>query len=447
MNSIPYPHSQILSLSGWLNIQFSKDNSFQNSFCLVDDSQFNVFRDDSYNNLLYQIKLTKDLIFEQVSERFLIKKTSGEILIRSICSNSEIANKWISIMKVISTSDNNRSLDDFRIISVIGRGLFGKVLLVQHLETFEIYAIKSIQKKILIDSGRPQTIIAERNILMYIKHPFIIQLHFAFQTEANFYLGLEYAPGGELFHHLQTYGPVKIENARIYLAELSLAINHLHNIGIVYRDLKPENILLDADGHIKLTDFGLAKDLFEDDLTTNTFCGTNHYLAPEIILRKPYSFEIDWWALGVLLCELITGNEPFLGDNTKEIFTSIINDIPYVPFTVPKDARDLIFKLLTKDPSKRPNFEYIKNHPFFKPLNWDLVLQKQYNPTFIPSCENYGLLNFESDFTDEPPIDSAKSQCDDLLNVEGFSFNSSAPLDYFGSEPINLDSSLFEQYK
>ena len=331
----------------------------------------------------------------------------------------------------------NYTMDDFEILSVIGRGLFGKVMLVQNRKTLEKYAIKSVHKKQLIESGSPTAIIAERNIMMLIEHPFIVKLHFAFQTANKFYLGLEYLPGGELFFHLQKVGTVKLENARIYTAEIALALDHLHRYGIIYRDLKPENILFDENGHVKLTDFGLAKDLYEIG-STKTFCGTNHYLAPEIIQRKPYSYEIDWWALGILLCEMLSGFEPFYGETRAELFNSILTVQPKVIDTIDSDASDLIVRLLEKNPKHRPMFDGIKDHPFFKPLRWEQVIQKNVQPTYIPYIRNLGTHNFDAEFTREDAIDSPGSGAQDVYNVDDFSFRN--PLS--GADDSGNDSNL-----
>ena len=153
-------------------------------------------------------------------------------------------------------------------------------------------AIKSIHKDRLISIGKVQTVLCERDILMRATHTFIISLKFAFQTSAKFYLGLEYASGGELFYRMQNEGALPLDDVRIYIAQLSLALNYLHSLGIIYHDIKPENILLDSEGNIKLTDFGLAKDIIIHE-RTSTMCGTPEYAAPEVVNQHSYSYQVD----------------------------------------------------------------------------------------------------------------------------------------------------------
>jgi len=424
----------VLCLSGWLDVKNSSLKEYEHLYCRIEDGAFAAFFDEEFAVPKYRAVLKSSLIsLEQ--DLLLLEYRDSKIYVTS--DDKSVLVKWYNVSKALVMTVPNYTMDDFEILSVIGRGLFGKVMLVQNRKTLEKYAIKSVHKKQLIESGSPTAIIAERNIMMLIEHPFIVKLHFAFQTANKFYLGLEYLPGGELFFHLQKVGTVKLENARIYTAEIALALDHLHRYGIVYRDLKPENILFDENGHVKLTDFGLAKDLYEIG-STKTFCGTNHYLAPEIIQRKPYSYEIDWWALGILLCEMLSGFEPFSGETRAELFNSILTEQPKVIDTIDSDAADLIVRLLEKNPKHRPMFDGIKDHPFFKPLRWEQVIQKNVQPTYIPYIRNLGTHNFDAEFTREDAIDSPGSGAQDVYNVDDFSFRN--PLS--GADDSGNDSNL-----
>jgi serine/threonine protein kinase len=212
--------------------------------------------------------------------------------------------------------------------------------------------------------------------------------------------------GGELFHHLQQVRRIPLPDVRIYIAELSLAINFLHVQGVIYRDLKPENLLIDTQGHIKMTDFGLAKQLDADEETTSTFCGTSEYLAPELVGRRPYGVKIDWWALGILTYELLYGQTPFYRENKARMFDAIRTEPVRFPPRADPTIVSFISALLEKDPDARADFSRIRGHPFFGGLDFEKVLARQVQPSYVPSVSGVGIKNFDSEFTAEPPMDS-----------------------------------------
>ena len=196
-------------------------------------------------------------------------------------------------------------------IKVVGRGSFGKVYMCRKKDTGKIYAMKTLKKDFIIRKNQVSNTKIERDIMTAVSHPFIVKLHFAFQTEETVYFVTDFLNGGELFFHLCNEIRFSESRAKFYAAQMILALKALHENGIIYRDLKPENVILDSEGYLKLTDFGLSKvDLPTDELT-NTFCGTPEYLAPEIITHKGHSFKVDWWSLGILLYEMISGINPF----------------------------------------------------------------------------------------------------------------------------------------
>lgn len=356
--------------------------------------------------------------------RFTITVSPEETLILNAEKQVD-ANRWIAAIRSVTAPQASMSMDMFNIVSVLGRGYYGKVMLVQKKDTGELFAIKSIQKSRLAESGKSETVLAERNIMMKAHHPFIVNLAFAFQTPSKFYLGLEYAPGGELFYHMDRLGTIQIDDARLYTAEIGLALSYLHSIGIVYRDLKPENILLDSNGHIKLTDFGLSKDILATDTgTASTFCGTSEYLAPEVVMQMPYSYPIDMWALGVLVYEMILGTTPFFDENKAKMFTNIVSAEPFFPAQLDRRISDFIGRLLDKDPNTRPKFEEIKDHPFFEGFNWDKVYNREYRPNFIPPTKDpLNPTNFDPEFTSEAAADSyVPPAVGDVGNVPGFSY-------------------------
>ena len=228
---------------------------------------------------------------------------------------------------IISTWQTKRALTprDFEFLKLIGRGTFGKVFQVRKKNTKRIYAMKVLSKKEIIAKKEVQHTIGERKILQRsLESPFLVGLKFSFQTDTDLYLVTDFKSGGELFWHLQKETRFTEERARFYIAELVLALEHLHKYNIVYRDLKPENILLDATGHVALCDFGLSKaDLRPDELTT-TFCGTTEYLAPEVLLDEHgYSKLVDFWSLGVLLFEMCCGWSPFYAEDTQQMYKNI----------------------------------------------------------------------------------------------------------------------------
>lgn len=285
------------------------------------------------------------------------------------------------------------------------------------------FALKSIHKNRLLEAGKSETVIIERDIMLRAAHPFIVSLHFSFQSASKYFFGLQYAPGGELFFHMDSVGTIPVNDCRLYAAEIGLALEHLHSLGIIFRDLKPENILFDAEGHIKLTDFGLSKSLSLDQ-TTNTFCGTSDYLSPEVVLGQPYSFGVDIWSLGILCYEMLLGVSPFSSDNKTILFQNIVNSDPYFPPQLDSRISDFISKLLTKNPRERPTFTQMKTHLFFEGFDWDKVYRKEYHPSFIPKiADPLSTAYFDPLFTAEPAYDSLISPTfGDIGNIQGFSY-------------------------
>lgn len=308
------------------------------------------------------------------------------------------------------------STQDFELLRVLGKGGYGKVFQVKKgtgLDQGKIFAMKVLRKaKIVINQKDTAHTKAERNILESIKHPFIVDLIYAFQTGGKLYLILEYLPGGELFMHLEREGIFSEETACFYLAEITLALEHLHSCGIIYRDLKPENILLDKDGHVKLTDFGLSKEALDDGETTHTYCGTVEYMAPEVLLRSGHAKSVDWWSLGALMYDMLTGGPPFTASTRKKTIDKILHCKLTLPNYLSPESRDLIKKLLRRQAAQRLGSGagdglLIRRHQFFKQCNWNDLIHKRVKPPFKPTLKSDDdVSQFDTEFTRMTPVDS-----------------------------------------
>lgn len=323
------------------------------------------------------------------------------------------------------------SLKDFELKAVLGKGSFGKVMLVQRLGTEEVFAMKVLRKEAIIAGNQVNHTKAERSILQSVDSPFIVKMHFAFQTQGKLYLILDYVRGGELFFQLKREGLFSVERVRLYSAEIILALKHLHDLNIVYRDLKPENLLLDVEGHIMLTDFGLSKEAVTRKNGARTFCGTPEYLAPEILQGIGHGKAVDWWSLGTLMYEMLTGLPPFYSQNRKVMFERILNSELTFPPHIQPDAQHLLTALLTRDPEKRlgsgpADAEDIMGHAFFKELDWDLVQARSYVPKYKPEIKDlFDVSNFDPEYTGLPVMDSVVD--DSALkaseaNFDGFTY-------------------------
>ncbi|KAK3708652.1 Serine/threonine-protein kinase [Vermiconidia calcicola] len=299
--------------------------------------------------------------------------------------------------------------DDFEILKLIGKGTFGQVFQVRKRDTKRIYAMKVLSKKVIVQKKEIQHTIGERNILVRTatsESPFIVGLKFSFQTSADLYLVTDYMSGGELFWHLQKEGRFHEERAKFYIAELILALRHLHQYDIVYRDLKPENILLDANGHIALCDFGLSKANLSKNDTTNTFCGTTEYLAPEVLLdEQGYTKMVDFWSLGVLVFEMCCGWSPFYAEDTQQMYKNIaFGKVRFPRDALSQEGRNFVKGLLNRNPAHRlgakGDAEELMAHSFFSDIDWNALSKKTMPPPFKPKLKGeLDTSNFDPEFT------------------------------------------------
>ncbi|XP_023962661.1 ribosomal protein S6 kinase alpha-3 isoform X3 [Trachemys scripta elegans] len=252
----------------------------------------------------------------------------------------------------------------------------------------------------------------ERDILVEVNHPFIVKLHYAFQTEGKLYLILDFLRGGDLFTRLSKEVMFTEEDVKFYLAELALALDHLHSLGIIYRDLKPENILLDEEGHIKLTDFGLSKESIDHEKKAYSFCGTVEYMAPEVVNRRGHTQSADWWSFGVLMFEMLTGTLPFQGKDRKETMTMILKAKLGMPQFLSPEAQSLLRMLFKRNPANRlgagpDGVEEIKRHFFFSTIDWNKLYRREIHPPFKPATGRpEDTFYFDPEFTAKTPKDS-----------------------------------------
>ncbi|CAF0906155.1 unnamed protein product [Adineta ricciae] len=338
----------------------------------------------------------------------------------------------IEITNVTKEGCDRADSSQFELLQTLGAGSFGKVFLVRKTvgpDAGTLYAMKVLTKASLKVRDRQRTKM-ERDILAQISHPFIVKLHYAYQTQGKVYLVLDFLRGGDLFTRLSKEVMFTERDVQFYLAELALALDHLHSLGIVYRDLKPENILLDSDGHIALTDFGLSKESIPtQDSKTFSFCGTVEYMSPEVVSRKGHSHVADWWSFGVLAFEMITGHLPFHGANRKETMNMILKAKLAMPTYPSVEAQSLLRMLFKRNPANRlgagpDGFRNIQKHAFFVSIDWDKLYRREIEPPFIPPIHSDYAHYFDKEFTCKTPTDSPgiPPSADANKTFQGFSY-------------------------
>ncbi|XP_013918452.1 PREDICTED: ribosomal protein S6 kinase alpha-1 [Thamnophis sirtalis] len=319
-----------------------------------------------------------------------------------------------TITYLVKEGSEKADPSQFELLKVLGQGSFGKVFLVRKItppDNGHLYAMKVLKKATLKVRDRARTKM-ERDILVEVNHPFIVKLHYAFQTEGKVYLILDFLRGGDLFMRLSKEVMFTEEDVKFYLAELALGLGHLHRLGIVYRDLKPENILLDDEGHIKLTDFGLSKEAIDHEKKAYSFCGTVEYMAPEVVNRQGHTQSADWWSYGVLMFEMLTGSLPFQGKDRKETMSLILKAKLGMPQFLSCEAQSLLRALFKRNPINRlgsgpDGVEEIKRHPFYSTIDWNKLFRREIKPPFKPAVGRPDdTFYFDKEFTSRTPKDS-----------------------------------------
>ncbi|CAL1575115.1 unnamed protein product [Knipowitschia caucasica] len=303
-------------------------------------------------------------------------------------------------------------LDNFTFLQVLGKGSFGKVMLARLDDTEHVFAVKVLKKDIILQDDDVECTMTEKRVLSLARcHPYLTQLLCCFQTRDRLFFVMEFVNGGDLMFHIQKSRKFEEPRARFYTAEITSALMFLHNKGIIYRDLKLDNVLLDKDGHCKLADFGMCKEGIFEGATTATFCGTPDYIAPEILQEMPYGPSVDWWALGVLLYEMLSGHAPFEAENEDDLFESILNEEIVYASWLSAEAVAILKALLTKSPARRLGCvaseggeSAVTSHPFFSTIDWDKLNRREMEPPFKPRIKTpEDVNNFDPDFTQEEP--------------------------------------------
>ncbi|XP_032678914.1 ribosomal protein S6 kinase alpha-5-like isoform X2 [Odontomachus brunneus] len=332
----------------------------------------------------------------------------------------------LTFVNLAEPEGRNQRVDmtHFDLLKVLGTGAYGKVFLVRKRtgnDAGKLYAMKVLKKAAIVQKKKTtEHTKTERQVLEAVRDsPFLVTLHYAFQTDAKLHLILDYVNGGELFTHLYLREQFPENEVRIYVGEIILALEHLHKLGIIYRDIKLENILLDREGHIVLTDFGLSKEFLPHERNGNaraySFCGTIEYMAPEVVRGgiAGHDIAVDWWSVGVLTYELLTGSSPFTvegeSNSQQEISRRILKTEPPMPDYLSPTVRDFINRLLVKDPRRRlgggpQDANELKEHPFFKnaplPFSWEALEKRQIKPPFVPRIQHeLDTSNFSDEFT------------------------------------------------
>ena len=323
--------------------------------------------------------------------------------------------------------------DDFEMLCLVGQGAFGKVFQVRKKDSGSVYAMKVMRKETIIEREQTDYMRAERDILTVIHHPYVVTLRYSFQTSQKLYLIMDFVNGGHLFFWLYRQGLFDTALTRFYAAEIVCAIGHLHSLNIMHRDLKPENILLDNEGHVKITDFGLAKQQDpESTKRANSLVGSIDYMAPEILQATGHGKTADWWSVGVLMYEMLTGQLPFRGKNKPAIQKAICSHKLKMPSFLPGDAMHLIKGLLDRQQERRlgggpGGTDTVKGHAFFKAVDWGKIEVRGVSPPFRPAVQGEMCVAcFDEQWTKKEAVDSAAGTpaSDDRDVFHGFSFTS-----------------------
>ncbi len=387
-----------------------------------------LLEEKKINQLTYDKVIAAKKYIERKYNLIKLKKIENEVIKEKIKNLNMPTEKKQELLTEIQKKEKNRlqkireklTIYDYESLHIIGRGAFGEVHVCRNKKTNEIVAIKKIKKSVLLQKNQIKHTRDEQDFLSKIKSNWIVELKCSFQEGDFLFLVMEFLPGGDLMNLLILKDILKEEEAKFYICEIILAIEAIHNLDCIHRDIKPDNILIGKDGHIKLSDFGLAKiadNIFKEDIFNykgnkhirNYSCvGTAYYVAPEVLQKSGYGKEIDWWSLGVIFYEMLIGYAPFCSKHTNEVCFKVLHYQNYLQFPeqvkISNLAKDLIYKLLT-DPDMRlgkNGSEEIKAHPFFKGINWKKI--REMKPPFIPNLKSDSDVKYFEKFEEIQPF-------------------------------------------
>jgi serine/threonine kinase 38 len=367
----------------------------------------------------YNLKTIKDSKYNAILEKLNSEDLSDEAKSKIL---SELQHQETEELR---KARQKQTIRDYESLTVIGRGAFGEVHVCRVIKTGDIVAIKKIKKELLAKKNQIIHVRNEQLFMSKVKSPWIVDLKASFQEDDFLYLVMEFLPGGDFMNLLIEKDKLTEEEARFYIAELILAVDSIHKLDCIHRDIKPDNILIDKNGHIKLSDFGLAKvsdKLYEQNSVKDenfnpkkmthkklySCVGTAYYVAPEVLNKKGYGQEIDWWSVGVIFFEMLVGYAPFCAQETQEVCFKILNWEKYLQIPpeikLSNEANDLIKRMIS-DPNKRlgkNGADEIKAHPFFKGVDWEHIRETM-KPPFVPEIKNdYDTKYFETFEIEEP---------------------------------------------
>lgn len=408
MSSLAFFEGYIMKKGSFLHL-------WKKRFCMVVPGFFLLKKIKS--DLYHQVELNSSSVVKFVLElgklRIQIAAKGGKKCVISALKDEDTNELMLCLKKAILRS-MKFDMKSFEIISKLGRGAFGDVMLCKRRFTEKTYAIKSIKKEDVIRRGSLDLITSERDALKSCCHPFIVELYFAFQNDNRFYFVLEFVGGGELYRHIKNVGSIKGIDLKLYIAEIALALDHMHKRGIIFRDLKSENILISIQGHVKITDFGLAYNGEYGDFLTGR-SGTEQYMAPEMIRGDRYNYKVDYWSLGVVAYEMAFGVMPFI-DEGSLLREKILHSDPHIPMSADPVLVDLLLKLLSKDPATRMTISGMKKHKFFSGLDFKAVERCQVKHQYLPPSATMDdmISNFDSSLTSLPATESFVSPSSQL---------------------------------